>query len=160
MTAPLERVRPASSAVGPIRLSLTARRVVVAAVGGVLAFGAGTGMAFAFRVSPDVTAADAPDPTVADQLPSEAAARAYALNNPPAYAVQAKTPTESVLSPMKDDVDNTAPTLISDDDTAEAMEPPARTQPNRPASNDDAAVQPAVASTDSSDHAGAAGPSD
>ncbi len=79
------------------RISLAGRRALIAVVGVMLAMGGGAGVAEAFRV-PTAPVADAVDPVVPDELPSQAAARAYALDNPPSYTVAEKTLSTDVPS--------------------------------------------------------------
>jgi hypothetical protein len=65
------------------------RRLALTTFGAVLALGLGAATASAFRLPSEVTDPAQPqDQTLAQsELPSETAARAYALANPPVYAV-------------------------------------------------------------------------
>jgi hypothetical protein len=72
------------SAMGP-----RGRRYTLTGLGAVLALGLGVATASAVRLPSDMAnAAQSSDQTLAqDELPSEAAVRAYALENPPTYVV-------------------------------------------------------------------------
>ena len=77
-------------------LGLLGRRAVVTAVGAVFALTCGAAVAGAVRLPADMQSAAQPDEmTVQTELPSEAAARAYALENPPSYNLSAKTDTDT-----------------------------------------------------------------
>jgi hypothetical protein len=79
------------------RIGLAGRRALIAAGGGILAVGGGAEMGAAFH-APTTPVAETVDRIVPDELPSQAAARAYALDNPPSYRVAYKTLSTDVPS--------------------------------------------------------------
>jgi hypothetical protein len=82
-------------AIGPF-----GRRALVTGIGAILSLSLGVGVATAFRLPQDMAQPVQPDAmTVQDELPSTAAARAYALANPPAYPMAVQTATDDIPPP-------------------------------------------------------------
>ena len=121
------------------------RRYALTGLGAILALGLGAAAASAVRLPADMSDQATPDQaTTLDELPSAAAARAFALGNPPMLAVA--EPKEPQVQLAR--VDPVIP--------AEEAEPAAYTssddQPQKDASNDRYAVPaPAQAPADQAD---------
>ena len=94
------------------RLGVVGRRAVLTAAGAVFALTCGAAAANVVRLPADMQSAAQPDEmTVQTELPSEAAARAYALENPPTMAL--KPDINADATPMSDATPDIATT--SDD---------------------------------------------
>jgi hypothetical protein len=117
----------AFDALGPV-----GRRVALTGFGAVMALSCGAAAAIAVRLPAEVKAAgDAPEQAVVrSELPSEAAARRYALENPPSYTVASTPDADAPLATdAAPDVQTAeAPTVThavyaSDDGSADASAP-------------------------------------
>jgi hypothetical protein len=113
-------------------ISPRARRYGLTGIGGLVALGFGAASALAVRLPADIRETATPDQTVVlDELPAAAAARAFALSNPPTLMVaEPKTPQDQVagvdsLTPG----DDAEPAVASSDDKAPdgAATPPSKT---------------------------------
>jgi hypothetical protein len=117
------------------------RRYALTAIGAILALGLGAGAASVLRLPSDPSDPAAPDQTAAlDELPAAAAARTFALGNPPTLAVAApaEPPVQlASLDPVIPADDEPVAQAPSDDLAAPAQSAPA------PADTTDAAVKPA-----------------
>ena len=81
-------------------LGLVGRRAAVTAAGAILALSCGAAVAGVVRLPAELQSlAQADEMTVQTELPSETAARAYALENPPVYNVQPKADADDTALP-------------------------------------------------------------
>ncbi len=133
-------------AMGPL-----GRRLALTAFGGVLALSLGAATASAFRLPSEVTDPGQPqDQALAQsELPSEAAARAYALENPPVYTVAAD---HADATPTLDVAADTTTAASEDAQPTPAVAYTGATEEADPAAKTDAdAPSPAAAATPAAD---------
>jgi len=113
---------PQVEALGPAGV-----RALIAGCGALAAAGCGMALALALRLPAEMTAPDAPQETAtveADQTPAEATVRAYALQNPPVYPIDAPAEGQDQTGAAADAAD---PAAAADDAPATDAAPADRT---------------------------------